>query len=524
MGHFAQEKCGTISDVHLNEKKIKGVGWPIMHHTTNRKMVTIAMLVAIFLVAIDVTVVSTAMPRIVTDLSGLSLISWVFAIYTLTTSVTTPIYGKLADLYGRKLIFSIGVVLFVLGSMLSGASQSMTQLIWFRAFQGIGAGAVMPLTFTIIGDLYPGEQRAKMQGVFSSVWGIAGLLGPLVGGFFVDQLSWRWIFYINLPVGIVSLILVWSFLHEHFDKKSKSIDYWGAVTFTIGISALLYALLNGGQNYAWNSAPIIGLFAGAAVFLILFILIEAKSKEPMLPLSLFKIPVIGVSNIVGFLASAVLIGANVYLPMWIQLILGHSAMNSGLTLMPMSIAWPLGATFAGRFMYRIGSKLTTVIGSVLIILGAAWLLAVDLGSPYWYFVGLMIVLGLGLGYATTPTTVLVQSAVGWQMRGAATASNTFMRSIGQTVGVAIFGTLFNRTLTNYMTTHYQGLIPGANLSNVLNSSVLSKLPATVLHAVQQALAYALHSVFILVLGFAALNLLATFVLPTHRKVLEQQSR
>lgn len=493
-----------------------------MHHSTNRKMVTVAMLVAIFLVAIDVTVVSTAMPRIVADLSGLSLISWVFAIYTLTTSVTTPIYGKLADLFGRKLIFSIGVVLFVLGSMLSGASQSMAQLIWFRAFQGIGAGAVMPLTFTIIGDLYPGEQRAKMQGVFSSVWGIAGLLGPLVGGFFVDQISWRWIFYINLPVGIVSLILVWSFLHEHFDKKSKHIDYWGALTFTVGISALLYALLNGGQTYAWNSGVILGLFALAIVFLVVFLFIEEKSKEPMLPLSLFKIPVIGVSNLIGFLASAVLIGANVYLPMWIQLILGHNAMSSGLTLMPMSFAWPLGATFAGRYMYKIGSKLTTVIGSILIAVGASWLLAVDLGSPYWYFVGVMIVLGLGMGYATTPTTVLVQSAVRWQMRGAATASNTFTRTIGQTVGIAIFGTLFNRSLANYMSTHFRGVMPGGNMNNFLNASALAKMPPAVIKAIQESLAHALHSVFLLVIVFAILSLLATFFLPSHRKIVAQQ--
>ncbi|MCF8566493.1 MFS transporter [Alicyclobacillus tolerans] len=493
-----------------------------MPKTTNRKMVTVAMLVAILLVAIDVTVVSTAMPRIVSDLSGLSEFSWVFAIYTLTTSVTTPIYGKLADLFGRKSIFTFGVILFVLGSMLSGASQSMTQLIWFRAFQGIGAGAVMPLTFTIIGDLYPGEQRAKMQGLFSAVWGVAGLLGPLVGGFFVDQLSWRWIFYINLPVGIVSILLVTGFLHESVEKKSKHIDYLGALTFTLGISALLYALLNGGQTYAWNSAVILGLFAATILFIGLFILLEAKSSEPMLPLSLFKIPVIAVSNLIGFLASCVLIGVNVYLPMWIQLILGHSAMSSGLTLMPMSLAWPLGATFAGRYMYKIGSKTTTVIGSVLITAGASWLMAVELGSPYWYFVGLMVVIGLGMGYATTPTTVLVQSAVGWQMRGAATASNTFTRSLGQTVGVALFGTLFNRVLTNSMESGLHGAWHGGNVSNLLNSSSSVHVPPAVLHALHNALAQGLHVVFVVVFAIAVLNLFATATLPSHRKVMEQQ--
>ncbi len=496
--------------------------------TTDRKMVTIAMLVAILLVAIDVTVVSTAMPQIVSDLSGLKLISWVFAIYTLTTSVTTPIYGKLADLFGRKKVFITGVILFVLGSMLSGAAQTMTQLIWFRAFQGIGAGAVMPLTFTIIGDLYPGEQRAKMQGVFSSVWGIAGLLGPLVGGFFVDQISWRWIFYINLPVGLVSLVLIMFFFHETVElKKDRKIDYLGALTFTIGISTLLYALLNAGpgQMYAWNSMPIYTMLAVSVIFLVLFGYIESKVKEPMLPPSLFRIPVILVSNLIGFLASAVLIGVNVYLPMWIQTILGHSATSSGLTLMPMSIAWPLGATFAGRYMYKIGSKFTAILGSVLIALGGTWLLAVELDSPYWYFVGIMCVIGLGMGYAMTPTTVLVQSAVGWQMRGAATASNSFTRSIGQTVGIAVFGTIFNNSLIHSGKEQSNAGWGGeGNIGDFLNSDTINTLPSGDISMIQNALAKGMHLVFILVFFIGIANLLVTLFLPSHKKVMEQQKQ
>ncbi|MFT8363302.1 MAG: MDR family MFS transporter [Sporolactobacillus sp.] len=472
---------------------------------TNRKMVTIAMLVAILLVAIDVTVVSTATPRIVRDLNGLNLISWVFAIYTLTTSVTTPIYGKMADLFGRKRIFIFGVVVFIGGSALSGVAQTMTQLILFRALQGIGAGAVMPLTFTIIGDLYPGEQRAKMQGVFSSVWGVAGLLGPLVGGFFVDQLTWRWIFFINLPIGLVSLFLIAVFLHENLEAKKKhSIDYLGALLFTLALSPLLYALLNAGkgQKYAWNSAPIYLLIGFSILCFVLFAFVEMRAKEPMLPPTLFKIPIIIVSNVITLLASGIVIGLNVYLPMWIQTILDKSATSSGLTLMPLSIAWPLGATLAGRYLYRIGSKFTSLIGVCLVVLGTAWLSTISLGSPYWFIIGVMIITGLGMGYTLTPTTVLIQSAVGWKMRGAATASNTLMRSVGQTIGIAVFGTVFNNALSAYAAQHPSdaGTVSAATL------------------------AHGIHLVFMIALFVAIVLLLVAFFLPSHNKIVEQQKQ
>lgn len=467
-----------------------------MEKITQRKMVTIAMLVSIFLVAIDTTIVTTAMPHIVQQLNGLNLISWVFAIYLLTTSVTTPIYGKLADLFGRKPIFIIGVMLFVVGSMISGTAQTMIQLIIFRAFQGLGAGAVTPLTFTIIGDLYSGEDRAKMQGVFSSIWGIAGLLGPLVGGLFVDQFSWRWIFYINVPIGIIAILLVHSFLHEtQVEKVKKKIDYWGTIHFTLSMGSLLFALISGGEFYSWNSAVILSLFTTAFIFLILFLYVETKAAEPMLPLSMFKIPVIAISNIVGFLASSVLIGVDVYLPIWIQTLLGYSATSSGLTLMPMSFAWPLAATLAGRFMYKIGSKATAVFGAVLITAGSCWLLLVHLSSPYWYFIGVMIVIGFGMGFSLTPLTVLIQSAVGWSLRGAATASNTFFRSLGQTVGIAVFGTVFNSSLS---------------------TSIQQRVE------MQNAMAQSMHLIFILIVAISIVNLMISFILPSHRKVMAQQ--
>lgn len=458
-----------------------------MEKITQRKMVTIAMLVSILLVALDMTIVTTAMPHIVQQLSGLKLLSWVFAIYLLTSSVTTPIYGKLSDLFGRKPIFIFGITLFVIGSMISGMAQSMYQLIVFRGFQGLGAGAVMPLTFTIIADLYPGEERARMQGVFSSVWGVAGLLGPLVGGLFVDNISWRWIFFINVPIGIVAILLVLRFLNETaIEKTKKSIDYLGALLFTVSMGSLLFALISGGQVYAWNSGVIITLFIVFVVFLITFLFVENKAEEPMLPLSLFKIPVIAVSNTVGFVASGVLIGVDVYLTIWIQTLLGHSATSSGLTLMPMSFAWPLASTLAGRFMYRIGSKTIVIFGAVLIAAGSAWLLLVQTGSPYWYFVGIMIVIGFGMGCSFTPLTILVQSVVGWKLRGAATASITFSQSLGQTMGVAVLGTVFNNTVA------------------------------------KKGMAQSLHGVFILVFAISIVTLLISSLLPSHRSIMAHQ--
>lgn len=487
-------------------------------------MVTAAMMVAILLVAIDVTVVSTAMPTIVSDLSGINLLSWVFAIYTLTTSVTTPIYGKLADLYGRKTIFSIGVVLFLLGSILSGASQTMMQLIWFRALQGIGAGAVMPITFTIIGDLFSGEERAKMQGLFSSVWGIAGILGPLVGGFFVDYGSWRWIFYINVPIGIISLVLVWFNLHESFERRSHKVDFLGAALFTVSISSLLYALLNGGKpNFAWTSVNILGLFAITVVGLILFVVVELKAKEPMLPLTLFKMRIIAVSNVASFLASAVLIASNVYLPMWIQSILGHSATSSGLTLMPMSIGWPIAATIGGRLMYKVGSKSISVLGGILIVAGCVWLSFVGLHTPYWYLVVIMVVIGLGMGFSMTPFTVLIQASVPWRLRGSATASNTFMRSLGQTMGVAIYGTWFNNAVTQHVKTQFASGQPPKNFSKLLTpGAAIDHVPKEVLTAVHTVLSQSLHTVFVVVMATSVITLLSILFLPLHKTVMQHQ--
>ncbi|MFD1452563.1 MDR family MFS transporter [Oceanobacillus sojae] len=457
---------------------------------TNVNMVVAGLLAAMFIGALDATVVATATPHMIKDLHGETLFSWMFAIYTLTTCVATPIFGKLADLFGRKLVFVSGIGLFVLGSILCGAAQSMTGLIWFRALQGFGAGALAPVCFTVIGDLFSGKQRGKMMGVFSSVWSVAGLLGPLIGGYFVDQVSWRWIFYINVPIGIIALLLVVVFLHQPIERQAKKIDYLGAIIFTIAFSALLYALLSGGSRHTWDSPVIMGLFAASAVCFMLFLWIEKRAEEPMIPLSIFRIRVLNVTNISGFLTFSITSGLTVYSPIWIQSVLGNSATSSGLNAMPMSLAWPLASNIAGRLMYRVGVKASIVFGSSLVMAGSIWLIALQMNSPYVFWIGILVLIGLGMGFVATPSTVVVQTVVGWEKRGVANASSMLARALGQTVGIAVFGTIYNQYVT------------------IIGSK--TKLTA------------GMHAVFLLMLGIAIANLLAVSFLPKHRQVMAQQ--
>ncbi|WP_233567182.1 MDR family MFS transporter [Cohnella endophytica] len=415
---------------------------------TNRTFVTIGLLAALFIGALDATVVTTATNSIAKDLNGLSLISWIFSIYTLTTCVTTPIFGKLADLFGRRWIFAIGLVLFLAGSILCGAAQTMTELIWFRAIQGIGAGALTPVTFTIIGDLYTGEQRGKVQGVLSSMWSIAGLVGPFVGGYFVDSISWRWIFFMNVPVSALSFILVFGFLRERFSKVKKSIDYLGAFAFTVSVSCLLLAVMTGGRTYAWDSATILGLFAVAAVFLAAFLWIESRAKEPMLPLVLFRERRLAVPYALAFVGFCIVAGVTIYIPLWVQTVMGLSATKSGLMLMPMSLAWPITSNLSGRYMFRFGAKIFMLLGTIIVAGGAIWLYMLDISSPYWHVIGIVAIIGFGMGCITTPAIVTIQNSAAGNMRGVATSTNSFMGTLGQTIAVAVFGMLLNRVATD----------------------------------------------------------------------------
>lgn len=456
-----------------------------------QRNITIALIIATFLAAIEVTVISTAMPVITRDLGGLDLISWVFAIYLLTYAVMTPIFGKLADLFGRKKIFITGASLFLLGSVLCGLSQSMEQLILFRAVQGIGAGALMPMTFTIVGDVFEYEKRAKAQAIIGSIWGVAGIFGPLVGGFFVDFFTWHWIFFINVPFGLLAMYLIWKYLEEKIEKRKRYIDFGGAFTFIIGMGALLYALLSMENEQPLQASVMYGLFGTAFVFLVIFIFIQLKVKEPMVPFHLFKNRHLFIASVSGLLLGSILIGLTAYLPLWVQGVLLLAATSSGLTLIPMSLGWPLGSFICGRYLVDLGSKPISLTGVVLIALGTISLTFITSSTPNVLLVVIMFFIGLGFGLSMTVFTVIVQSSVDWNNRGAAASSNAFLRTLGQTLGIAVLGMVLNQHI-------------GGHTNN--GTSVAPDILAT-----------GLHSVFIIMAVVASLCvLLVVFFLPKEQ--------
>ncbi|MFD2116732.1 MDR family MFS transporter [Paenibacillus yanchengensis] len=417
-----------------------------------RRKVTIALFVATFLAAIEGTIVGTAMPVITSSLKGVHLLSWVISIYLLASVITTPIYGKLADLFGRKNTFLIGASIFLAGSILSGLSQTMLQLIIFRAIQGLGAGALTTIPHTIIGDLYSYKQRAKVQGWLSSIWGVAGISGPLVGGLLVDYVSWRAIFYMNIPFGIAAIYLLKTSLKEKRNNNKPYIDYPGITVFSAAMIIFIYIIslldTTGGQAATTNYGLIVGLVIGAAILFLWFIRIELKSPEPMIPLKLFKNRTISTSNIYSFLFCIVTVALTFYLPLWVQGVYGKSATFSGMMMIPLSIAWPLGSIVAGNWITKVGMKKINQAAAIILIIGTSGILWINDQYALMWLAILSGLCGFGFGLTSTSLTVAVTSAVGSQMRGTAVASNNFVRTLGQTIGITLFGLMLHTGSTN----------------------------------------------------------------------------
>jgi EmrB/QacA subfamily drug resistance transporter len=411
-----------------------------------RGLVVAALMLTTGLAAIDSTIVATAVPQIVHDLGGFAKFPWLFSLYLLTQSVLVPIYGRLADVFGRKPMLLFGVAVFLVASVLCGAAWSMVSLIAFRGLQGIGAGAIIPMTTTIIGDLYEPADRGRIQGYISSVWGASAIVGPTLGGVFAQYLSWRGIFFVNIPIGLGALWMLQLHLREHVVRRSHRIDVAGAVVLTLGLSGLILALLEGGVSWSWTSGRSIALFAFAGLLLAAFLPIERAAEEPILPLWVFRPRILVSTNLAGFVIGAILIGLTSYVPTFAQRVVGVGAVVAGLAMGAMTVGWPIAATLSPKVYLRIDYRRTALVGGAFALTGCLlFALFVD-GSSVWRVAVASFVTGIGLGFSSVSTVVSAQSVVGWDRRGVVTGTNMFVRSLGSAVGVAVFGSIVNSEL------------------------------------------------------------------------------
>ncbi|HEV2124491.1 MAG TPA: MDR family MFS transporter, partial [Chloroflexota bacterium] len=413
---------------------------------------TVSLMLAMAVVALEGTVVTTAMPSVVGELQGLTLYPWVFSIYLLASTTTVPIYGKLADLYGRKPVFLVGLTLFLIGAVLCGAAQSMVQLVAFRAVQGIGAGAVLPMTLTVFADIYTLKERAKVQPLTASVWGVLSLVGPAAGALITVSLSWRWVFWTIVPIGVLAMVLILSFLQERVQRRDSSVDYLGAATLTLGLLALLLAVLEGGHAFPWLSWQIMGLLAASIALLALFAAVEQRAADPVLPFAAFGIPDVAVSNVGNLLLGTCMYGLTSYVPLFVQGVRGEPATSAGAVLTPLMMGWSITALLSGRLYVRVGFRWSALLGTGLIALGIAPLTFVGPETPLLLMMIGMGITGVGLGNASTAFLLAPQSAVPWNLRGAVTSSTQFARTIGGSVGVALLGAWMNSRLESAVST------------------------------------------------------------------------
>jgi EmrB/QacA subfamily drug resistance transporter len=458
---------------------------------SERGPVLLSLMLATALVALDSTIIATASSAIASDLGHFQQLPWLFSVYLLAQAVSVPIYGRLADVLGRKRLLVVGIGLFLLGSVLCGAAWSMPVLIAARVVQGLGAGAVLPISMTITSDIYTLEERAKTQGYLASVWGIASVVGPTLGGLFSEIGAWRWIFWINIPLALVAgWMLVRSYREERrVGERRERIDYLGAGLLAGGTTALLLGLLEGGTSWAWDSGASIGIFAAAAVLLVAFTVVELRVEQPIFSFALLRRRVVAASTIASLVIGVVVMGLSTYVPIYAQDVLGTSALVAGFALAALTLGWPISASQAGRFYLRWGFRVTSVIGSSLVLVGA--LLTVTLGaqSSVWLVAVFCFVIGAGMGLTAVPTLIAAQSSAAHNERGAVTGTNMFARSMGSAVGVAVFGAVVNAHVR-------------------LDASGVPEGPG---------LMTAMHLVFLSIAVVALVLLVAVLFMPAHRR-------
>jgi EmrB/QacA subfamily drug resistance transporter len=457
-----------------------------------------ALILVLLIASLDQTIVSTALPTIAGDLGGASKLAWVVTAYMLASTVTTPLSGKLGDLYGRKVVLQTALAVFLIGSILCGLSQNMTELILFRAIQGLGAGGLMVTTQAAIGDVVPPRDRGRYSGLMGGVFGISTVIGPLLGGFFVDNLSWRWIFYINVPIGVIAFVVIAAVFSVRSERTHHDIDYLGITLLAAGLSSIVLLTTLGGNTYAWASAEIAGLAVASVVFTLGFVVAEHRAAEPVLPLSLFRNRVFAVSSAVGFVVGVALFGSVTYLPLFLQLVKGSTPTISGLEMLPLMAGVLTSSIGSGLVISKTGRyKIFPIAGTALMVVGMALLARLEVGTGIPEAGLYMLVLGLGLGGVMQVLVLVVQNAVDYSQLGVATSGASLFRSMGGSIGTPIFGAI----LTGRLTSNLHGALPNAagqvgRLTSGATPDVIRNLPPVIRAAFRHAYVESLHPVFL----------------------------
>jgi EmrB/QacA subfamily drug resistance transporter len=475
--------------------------------TTNRPLVIAAIMASMAMVAIEATIVATVMPQIATSLGGLHLYSWVFASFLLAQTAMTVVFGKLSDIFGRRPVMFVGIAIFLLGSVLAGFAWSMPVMIAFRLVQGVGAGAIQPVAMTIVGDLYSVRERGKVQGYLASVWAVAAVLGPMLGALIVQKLSWAWIFWINIPIGLLAALGFWLFLREGPSARRSSVDLIGALLFTVGIAALMIALTEFGVG---NTRSALGWAAGFAVAATLFVVQERRAQDPMVSFRLWGARIIATLNGASMLMGMSLIGITTFLPMYVLVVLNRSPVVAGLALTMVMLGWPLGATLTSRIFHRVGLWRMVFLGSLLMPVGAfAFALLRPDSSPVLAGAG-SFVIGMGMGVLSLSSLILIQEAVEASQRGVATASNIFARNLGSALGAAFFGAIFNFGLSR---ANGGTMISEEQLHRLLQGTGAGAVPTIADTGFRTALAGSLQLTFLVMLAVTAGIVVLAIVLP-----------